>query len=121
MIRKFFTFTILILVICSLSFFENQESRAESVINKDTLAIHNSQANFRVREGENYTEPRSRVNSQIPERNFPMFESYDPTIIVGDGFNKGKILGYWSGRKIRSSVCAWLSLECTKNGYTEYE
>lgn len=103
-----------------MPFFENQESRAESLIDKDTLAIHNSQTNFRVREGENYIEPRSRINSRIPERNFPMFESYDPTI-VGDGFNKGKRLGYWLGRKIRISVCASLSLECPTNAYNEYE
>lgn len=115
MIRKFFTFTIFILAICSLPFFESQESRAESLVRNDTLVTQNSQADLRVIKGENYTKP-----GITPKIDSPTIQP-DQTVILGDGFYKGKIAGNWVGKQIRNYVCDWLSLECPTRVYTEYE
>lgn len=117
--RKFLLLSIVILVICSLLLLDNLESRAESIIDKDTLDIQNSQTHVRFSDGD-YTSPRSRINSRLQNTNFPVIEPYDP-LIVGDGFNKGKFAGYWVGIKIRHYACNQFKLECHTRSDIENE
>ncbi|TAE61065.1 MAG: hypothetical protein EAZ76_12080 [Nostocales cyanobacterium] len=124
MIRKFLLFSIVILVISSLLFLDNLESRAESIIYKDKLELQNSQTQSRVSDSNNHTNPRSKINSGLQNNNFPdtkqSIKQYD-TLIVGDGFIKGKFVGHVVGTKIRKYACDQFDLECNTRSYIENE
>jgi hypothetical protein len=116
MIRKFVLFNIVILIICSFVLLDNLESRAESIMNKNTLDIQ-KQSYLRVNEGENDTNLRGIINNNDTS---PIFESsYD--IVVIDGFNKGRFVGYWVGRKTRIYACNKLNLDCYNRSEIENE
>ena len=117
MIRKFYRFSLVILIICSLLLLDNLESKAESIIDKDTLYIQNSPTRMKLTDVDNYKNPRSRINNND---NYPAFESYYDIVGI-DGFNKGKFAGYWVGRKIRNYACNKFSLECDTRSYRENE
>lgn len=118
MIRKFWRFIIVILIICSLLLLDNLESRAESIINNKTLDIQNSQTHVRSTEVDNYQNQRSRINNND---NYPVFESYYDIVGI-DGFNKGRFAGHWVGKKIREYACEQFDfLECNTRSYIENE
>ncbi|MBD2132075.1 MULTISPECIES: hypothetical protein [unclassified Sphaerospermopsis] len=85
-------------------------------MNKNTLDIQ-KQSHLRVNEGENDTNLRGIINNNDTS---PVFGS--PYDIVGiDGFNKGRFVGYWVGRKIRIYACNKLNLDCDNRSKIENE
>jgi hypothetical protein len=108
------------LIICSLLLLNNLESRAESIIYTDKLDLQNSQTQSRVSDGNNYTNPLSKIKGGLQNNNFPVIEQYDP-LIIGDGFIKGKLVGHALGKKIREYACNQFDLECNTRSYIENE
>jgi hypothetical protein len=105
MIKKFVLFNIVILIIFSFVLSDNLESRAESIINKNTLDIEKPSPLI-VNEAEN-----DRILSGTINNNTPAFEGfYD--VLGEDGFNTGQIIGYWTGENIRAYLCNKLNLGC---------
>lgn len=121
MMRKFVLFNIVILIICSFVLLDSLESRAESLMNKNTLDIQKT-SHLIVNEGKNDTNlPGIINNNNISPVSEPFYVEPFYNIVGQDGFNKGGVIGHWAGTNTRVYLCDKLSWDCYNRSEIENE